>query len=89
MLVGLAVQLVGAAALLVGLTWALGPWALAAGGLVLLVVPELLERPGRSAEDVGESAEWEAGKAPRPRPTLPDPGIPERVSRRERRRRAA
>lgn len=73
-------QLVGAAAMLVGGTWALGPWFLLVAGVVLLVVPELLERP----DDVAE------GEAPAgPRSVLPSPGVPERVSRRERRRRAA
>lgn len=44
-------QLVGAVAALVGGTWALGPWFLLAAGVVLLVVPELLERPRRPGRD--------------------------------------
>lgn len=47
-------QLVGALAALVGGTWALGPWFLLAGGLVLLVVPELLDRPAREQDVDGD-----------------------------------
>lgn len=44
-LVSMVLQLVGAMAVLVGGTWALGPWFLLGGGVVLLVAPELLGRP--------------------------------------------
>jgi hypothetical protein len=42
------VQLVGAVAVLVGGTWAMGPWFLLVAGAVFLVVPELLERPAKA-----------------------------------------
>lgn len=73
-------QLVGAAAMLAGGTWAMGPWFLLAAGVVLLVVPELLERPRRDEDD-----DQVAG----PRAVPADLGLPERAPRRERRRRSA
>lgn len=79
-LVSMVLQLVGALAVLVGGTWALGPWFLLAGGVVLLVVPELLERPR-----AGEDDDVEAG----PRAVPDNPEVPARAGRRERRRRAS
>lgn len=74
MLVSLVLQLLGAVAMLVGGTWALGPWFLFGGGAVLLVVPELLERPVKDGSEAGPRAV---------------PSEPVRSGRRERRRRAA
>lgn len=51
MLVSAAVQLLGVLAVVVGLVWLFGPWALVASGFVLLVVPELVEGVGRRGRD--------------------------------------
>lgn len=51
-MVSMLLQLVGALAALVGGTWALGPWFLLCAGVALLVVPELLERPRASEDEV-------------------------------------
>ncbi len=51
-MVSMLLQLVGALAALVGGTWALGPWFLLAAGVVLLVVPELLERRPAATDEV-------------------------------------
>lgn len=53
-LVSMLLQLVGAAAVLVGGTWAMGPWFLLAAGVVLLVVPELLDHPARERDVDGD-----------------------------------
>lgn len=48
-------QLVGFLVALAGGTWLFGPWVLVAGGLVLLIVPEIVEgvsRRGAAAEPV-------------------------------------
>lgn len=72
-LVSMLVQLVGAAAVLAGGTWAMGPWFLLVAGVVFLVVPELLERSTRASD--------EAGTPPRAVPDYPE--IPVRAGWRD------
>jgi hypothetical protein len=58
-------QLVGLVLLVGGLTWLLGPWALVAAGLALLVVPELLEAR-RTARDLAAAVAAERVEGARP-----------------------
>jgi hypothetical protein len=43
------IQLAGLVLLLAGVTWLLGPWVLVTAGVLLLVVPELVDGRGRGA----------------------------------------